>query len=68
MTPIETHRLLTEISGLRTELAELAFQLDRRECCEQADTVAAISARLGMLAGELENAAVGVSGNAGLVR
>ena len=45
--------VLRKLHGLQTELAELAFALDRRGRAEAADVAIALSGRLGELCDEL---------------
>jgi hypothetical protein len=49
--PIET--VLEKLGGLRTELIELAFLLDRRGRLDAADVAMTTSARIGELCEEL---------------
>ncbi|MCX6953302.1 MAG: hypothetical protein NTV51_14205 [Verrucomicrobia bacterium] len=49
----ERHRVLGKLGGLRTELVELAFVLDRRGRPEAADVAMTLSGQLGELCEEL---------------
>ena len=53
MQPSATHAMLKKLSGLRTELVDLAFVLDGRGACEAADVAMTTAARLAELSEEL---------------
>lgn len=53
MSETNNHVILGKLDGLRTELVELAFVLDRRGRIEAADVAMTISGRVGELCEEL---------------
>lgn len=53
MSETEQRSILGKLDGLRTELVELAFVLDRRGRIEAADVAMTISGRVGELCEEL---------------
>ncbi len=56
MSETNHHVILGKLDGLRTELVELAFVLDRRGRIEAADVAMTISGRVGELCEELSAA------------
>ncbi len=58
--PMQTHTddILTKLDALRTELAELAFTLDRRGRPDAADVAISTSNRVGKLRDEIAEANV----------
>lgn len=61
MNASDPHQVLSKLHGLRTELVELAFVLDRRGRVEAADVAMSISGRVGELCEEIEGAEAGAT-------
>lgn len=55
MQPAVARAMLDKLSGLRTELIDLAFVLDGRGACEAADVAITTAARIAELSEELSS-------------
>jgi len=59
MSTSDPRQVLSKLHGLRTELVELAFVLDRRGRVDAADVAMSIAGRVGELCEEIETGATG---------